>query len=215
MSKKNNTHCHCSGLPIKELVKEVNQQIVQPLQSNKRKASKLMNLLTTTGVVVALMGALLAADTAMTGITIKQAQDNITKDAAWMRQIDDAMINLRTHEDQAIKKFQQGEKVDINHLNIDRMQWQKEVADAYSGVDIDIGADVKESASLFNKYDESVPNVLSGKAPSSGLWRAYLIRTDYIIGLKIEKEKAIIQHEKQSILKRFIMDSKSWIKNLH
>ena len=104
MSENNNNQCHCSGLTTQALVKEVNQQIIQPLQSNKRKASKLMNLLTTTGVVVALMGALLAADTTMTGITIKQAQDNIKKDVAWMRQINSAMINLRMHENQAIKE---------------------------------------------------------------------------------------------------------------
>jgi len=89
--------------------------------------------------------ALLAALQGMGRISIYEANNTIKTDVVWMQRIDRAMLNLRMHENQARKKYQQGDYVNVKQLNVDRIQYQKEVGDAYSGVDHIIGNNVSNS----------------------------------------------------------------------
>jgi len=214
MSKKKKS-CHGNEpFPAEKIVKEVKNQIIDPMHQKSRKSAKLTNILTSLASLVVLIAALLAADNTMTGIKIKEAEDNIKTDIMWMRQIDHAMLNTRMHEKQAREVHRQGKFVDVDQLNVDRIKYQKGVADAYGGVNIVISDDVHDSASLFNKFDESVPNILASDAPSDVVWQDYLIRNEFLIGIKVIKEEDIIRHEKEFVFKRFFQDVKYLIEKI-
>lgn len=180
------------------------------LEKAKLRESKLQNLLRSIGIGVTIMAALLVYDDGMTHLRIYQANNVIKADVTWMRQIDRAMLNLRMHENQARMKHQQEEYVNVKQLNIDRLLYQIKVAEAYAGANKIIGEDINRSAGLFNRFDESVPNILAKNAPSDSVWRYYLLRNEFLIGLKIQEQKAIIKYEQKFVLMRFFDNIKYW-----
>ncbi len=198
----------------KQLMNAVKKEILVPLQDEKRKKSKLNTLLMFVTAIAVILSALLATDTAMTHEKIAQAEAKIKTDIAWMQKIEQAMLAMRTFDDKVRLAAKEGKKIDIKKINVERLTYEREVADANTGARNVLGINISNSNLLFNRFDESVSNILSKSAPTDTDWRNYEVRNDLLIGLKIEKQEAIIRHEREFILTRFIGDIKFWLKRI-
>lgn len=164
------------------------------------------------GFLGGLITAMLAWDGTHSATVINDANAKIHEYITWERRITDAVMEMRYRYDTARFQLKAGIPVDKAAFNIERIKYEVNVINAYIGSDAIFGRDIKESGTLLLAMDESITDLFAENVPTDELWQKYLVRTNFLIGLKIQEQEDIIKRARTIVFKRIIDDIRSSLK---